>query len=268
MSKRIVGASFVLGLCAAATAAFAAPDISGTWGHNGFGFNVPYITRTGGVVDGYNNPILKPWTVEAILKNNFAEKAGRLIPSTHTTCYPDSVPGVFALREMQVLQSPKEVTLIFRDDMQVRHVYLDKPHSAHVVPSWAGESVGHWDGDTLVVDTIGLVVNPQARVDRYGTPHTSALHVVERFQLVNEEGKENEVVGRPNVLNNGGLDKIIAAKKSLQLNFTVEDPGVFKKPWSSRLDYRPIAGVLGEMVCAENNRDWRPLIPTADVADF
>ena len=68
-------------------------------------------------------------------------------------------------------------------DFQLRRVYLNEPHSANPKPSWYGESVGHYEnGDTLVVDTIGM--NDRTYVDNYRTPHTTQLHVVERFKLV------------------------------------------------------------------------------------
>lgn len=251
-----------------ATAQKPLPDINGVWGHNGFGFRVPYISPKGEVIDGLNNAYLKPWTAESVMRDYFAERSGRLIPTTHTTCYPDGTPDVFALREMQVVQTPTEVVLLFQDDMQARHIYLDKPHSAHVTPSFYGESVGHWQGNTLVVDTIGISVNPQAKIDRYGTPHSDALHIVERFELLEDEGNDNTIFGRPGQQNNR-LDTIIpGAKKSLRLVFTVEDPGAFKKPWSVTLDYKPLRVGLEEEVCAENNRDWRVLVPTADTPDF
>ena len=81
-----------------------------------------------------------------------------------------------------VVQSPKEVLLIYSGNREVRHVYMNVPHSANPKPSWYGESVGHYEGDTLVVDTIGL--SPKAVIDNYHTPHTDALHVVERYHLI------------------------------------------------------------------------------------
>jgi hypothetical protein len=72
--------------------------------------------------------------------------------------------------------------MIYSGDQQIRHVYLDMPHSANPKASWYGESIGHYEGDTLVVDTIGL--NDKTFVDNYRTPHTEKLHVVERWTLL------------------------------------------------------------------------------------
>lgn len=246
------------------------PNLTGFWGHNGFGYRVPFINRDGSVIDAHRNEYLKPWTAEAVIRDHFAERAGRLIPTPHTTCYPDGIPTVFALREMQIQQTPTKVLLIFVDDHQTRHVYLDRQHPANVTPSWYGDSVGHYEGgDTLVVDTIGVSVNPQARLDRYGTPHSHALHIIERFRVLPRAAVNNEIVGRPGAnLNNQLLPKLGPNTTALQLVFTVEDPIALKKPYSVTLEYQPIASAPDEQVCAENNRDWAVLIPTADKPDF
>jgi hypothetical protein len=105
------------------------------------------------------------------------------------------------------------------------------PHSANPKPSWYGESVGHYEnGDTLVVDTIGQ--NDKTYVDNYRTPHTTHLHVVERFRLID-----------------GG--------KTIEVNVHVEDPGAFTTPWNAIQRYRRTdGGAMDEMVCAENNTDY------------
>src|SRR6202030_2200190 len=97
--------------------------------------------------------------------------------------------------------------MIWQMDHQVRHVYLNVPHSANPKPSWYGESVGHYEGDTLVVDTISM--NDKTFVDNYGTPHTTQLHVAERFRMID-----------------GG--------KTLEVNIKVDDPGAFTMPWTAR----------------------------------
>ena len=124
---------------------------------------------------------------------------------------------------------------------------MDVPHSAHPAPSWYGESVGHFDGDELVVDTAGF--NDRTFVDdRYSVPHTTQLHVIERFKLMDE----------------GRL---------LQVSFTVEDPGAFNAPWSAMVRYQHAraAATLFEEPCAENNNDNLSSFvrsPIATKADF
>ena len=74
---------------------------------------------------------------------------------------------------MQMLQQPHQITILYDEDHEVRHVRMNQPHPATVTPSWYGDSVGHYEGDTLVIDTIGIKTGrPFAMVDLYGTPHT------------------------------------------------------------------------------------------------
>ena len=110
---------------------------------------------------------------------------------------PNGVPFVFWDFEMQMLQQPDKITILYWSDHQVRHVRMKQPHPAHVTPSWYGDSVGHYEGDTLVIDTVGIKVGPFAMVDMYGTPYTEALHVVERYRLLDyEAAKEGARTGR------------------------------------------------------------------------
>ena len=144
------------------------------------------------------------------------------------------------------LQTPKEVWMIWTEDNQIRRVYMNVPHSANLKPSWYGESVGHYEGDTLVIDTIGL--NDQTYIDNYRTPHTDRLHVVERFHMVE-----------------GG--------KTLEVDLHVEDPGAFTVSWNAIQRYRRVEqGPIVESFCAEGNfnyfnYDIEP-IPQADKPDF
>jgi len=197
------------------------------------------------------NPILQPWVVERMRKDNEEVLAGKLAFTARASCWPAGVPGfiVFgcAARTVYFIQTPKEVTIINEGDQQVRHVYMNVPHSARPAASWYGESVGHYEaGDTLVVDTIGL--NDKTFIDNYRTPHTTQLHVVERWKLTD-----------------GG--------KTVEVSIRVEDPGAFIMPWSARQVYqRTPQGAMTEMVCAENNTNYfgqnvSP-IPMARSADF
>jgi len=110
------------------------------------------------------------------------------------------------------IQTPSKIVIINSQNNEIRHVYLNVVHSTHLTPSWYGESIGHYDGDELVVDTMGF--NDRTMLDdNYHVPHTTQLHVVERFKLIEQD-------------------------KMLQVNFTVEDPGAFNAPWSGVVTYR------------------------------
>jgi hypothetical protein len=195
------------------------------------------------------SPILKPWTIEKMREQNALAAAGKRAYEARASCRPGGVPGFLVMGRVNPLffvQGKNEVLLINEGGPEVRRVVLNVPHSAHPKISPYGESVGHYEGgDTLVVDTIGL--SDDTYVDNYRTPHTTELHVIERFQLTE-----------------GG--------KTLQVSIRVEDPGAFNMPWSARQTYhRTRTGALEEAVCAENNIAFDASvseIPKADKPDF
>jgi hypothetical protein len=194
------------------------------------------------------NPILQPWAREELRKANARAQSGKVASIPKERCWPVGVPAFLLLPATPVyfLQTPKQVTMIWMQDHQVRRVYLNVPHSANLKPSWFGESVGHYEDDTLVVDTIGL--STRTFVDNYLTPHTEQLHVVERFRMTGEG-------------------------KTLEANVRVEDAGAFTAPWSAIQRYRRVEQApLTEVVCAENNgdvfhQDLDPM-PVAVTPDF
>jgi hypothetical protein len=192
-----------------------------------------------------SNPNLKPWVKERMKKDNDEVLAGKIAFTARSSCMPAGVPAFMAYggpNPVFFIQTPKQVWLIFSGDQQVRRIYLDVPHSANPKPSWYGESVGHYEADTLVIDTIGQ--NDKTFVDPYRTPHTEKLHVVERWKMID-----------------GG--------KAMEMAFTAEDPDAFYEPWSGTRRYRRVQEEMLEEVCAENNRqlfDYH--IPVADKPDF
>jgi hypothetical protein len=197
-----------------------------------------------------SNPILQPWVREELRKVNARALTSIVMFTRKERCWPIGVPGflLYPVTPVYFLQTAKEVVMIWEEDHMARHVYLTGAHSPDVKPSWFGESIGHYEnGDTLVVDTIGL--NTRTFVDSFRTPHTEQLHVTERFRIVD-----------------GG--------KALEVNVHVEDPGAFTTPWNAMQRYRRVAqSPLREAVCAENNanffdyKDIEP-IPTANKPDF
>jgi hypothetical protein len=189
------------------------------------------------------NPNLKPWAKERMKKANDEVIAGKIGYTARSSCMPAGVPGfmMFVVNPVFFVQSPKEVMMIYSGDAQVRHVYLDAQHSANPKPSWYGESVGRYEGDTLVIDTIGM--NERTTIDNFRTPHSEKLHVVERWKLI-EGGKQLEVTIR------------------------VEDPDTFYEPWSGTQRYRRVQEAMQEEICAENNTQFDYHIPVASKADF
>jgi hypothetical protein len=191
------------------------------------------------------NPNLKPAAKARMKKDNDEVLAGKIAFTARSSCQPAGVPGFDSFGGAQpyfFVQTPKEVVIIFSGDEQVRHVYLDVPHSANLKPSWYGESIGHYEGDTLVVDTVGL--NDRTVVDNYRTPHSEKLHVVERWRITNEG-------------------------KTLEVAMRIEDPETYNESWSAVRRYRRVQATISEQVCAENNRNLFDYhIPVADTPDF
>ena len=274
-----------------AWAADKAPDFSGFWGRNTFDFeataSAPSPIRnlqrlpTGSSdptrpVGDYNNPILKP-EASAIVKQR-AEKAmtGVTFPDPSTRCAPYNPPFVFAMQlGMQFLQKKDAITILYNQDDQVRHVRLNDKHPSRLSPSWKGDSVAHYEGDTLVIDTVGIKADSQSVVDRYGTPLGEGAHVVERYRLIDaaaakqaqeQHEKEGGRLG-------GAMTPDETYTKGLELQVTIENPAYFKQPLSVHVTYRRTVLPWQEQVCAENADNQyavaaSPPIPKAERPDF
>ena len=181
------------------------------------------------------DPVLKPWASSQIQATNDEILQGvRDIPFTaQARRYPGGVPGqlLWPFEPVYFIQTPEEVWMIWQRDHLVRRIYLTSNHSEHVTPSWFGESIGHYEnGDTLVVDTIGLSTGI-SYIDNFRTPHSEKLHVVERF-TVEPGGK--------------GMFALV----------TVEDPDTFNAPLTMTRRWFKIDGPILETICAENNGDF------------
>jgi len=263
----------------------AIPDFSGLWIHALPGFEplpsgptalVNRSRRENGTGDilklagDYTNPILKPEAAEIVRQHGELGLKGIGDPNPRIQCWPAGVPFVFTNGPTQLLQQPDRVTILYSYDHQVRRVPLNRQHPAKVTPSWYGDSVGHYEGDTLVIDTVGFKVGKYSMVDWYGTPHTEALHVVERYRLLDPEAAKDGF-DRDAKQHNAAMGKANAQGKYLQLRFTVEDKGVFTTPWTATMTYRVSPNEWDEQACAENTQ-WYPGqeadVPRADKSDF
>src|ERR1700704_3127072 len=189
------------------------------------------------------NPNLKQWAKDIMKKDNDEVLAGKIAFTPASSCKPAGVPAfMLAGGPYYFVQSPKEVVIITQGDHQVRRIHLDVPHQPNPKPSWYGESVGHYEGDTLVVDTIGL--NAKTYGDTYRPPHTEKLHVVERWRMVDD-------------------------RKAMEATFTVDDPDTYYEPWSGMRRFRRVAQQYAEDICAENNQQpFQYKIPIASKPDF
>jgi len=269
------------------------PDFSGIWAHLSWpGIEPPASgpgpvtnrTRRDGVSDTYQlvgddaNPILKPAAAEVVRQHGEISKTGIPYPTPSNQCWPGGVPFVFWNLGMQMLQQPNEITFLYSNDHEFRQVRLNQAHPPRVVPSWYGDSVGHYEGDTLVIDTVGVKHGPFAMLDMFGTPFTPALHVVERYRLMDYEAvkawdERSEREYRRGERSDPGFARNPGYKgEGLLLEFTVEDEGVFTTPWSARIIYQRPLGEWTEMACAENPHGYFPgkkaAIPVAGTPDF
>ena len=274
----------------------AVPDFSGVWTHpywpgfdppvSGTGPIVNRVRRADGIGDSdqlvgdYTNPILKPAAAEVVRQHGEISKKGVTYPTPANQCWPQPVPYIFWTIGIELLQQQDKVTILYSNpDHEVRRVRMNARHPARVTPSWYGDSVGHYEGDTLVVDTVGVKTGrPFAMTDIYGTPYSEALHVVERYRLVDDDAakaseqrtrKENLYIP----LNDSGLAVDPAYNgKSLQLEFTVEDTGMLNMPWSASMIYRRASGGWPEFACSENRHEYYnnkdSEVPTAAKPDF
>jgi hypothetical protein len=266
------------------------PDFSGVWRHPSLpGFEPPASgpgpvtnrSRRNGVsnwdqlVGDYTNPILKPQAADVVKRHGEISLSGVTYPTPANQCWPEPVPYIFWNFGVEMLQQPDKITIIYGNpDHEFRQVRLNQPHPAQVTPSWYGDSVGHYEGDTLVIDTVGVKTDrPFAMVDVYGTPYTQALHVVERYRLLDyeaaKEGLERDA--RENFHVTVDINRAYRGKH-LQLQFTVEDEGVFTMPWSATITYGRGSGQWEEEACAENRHGYYDKkdaeVPTADKPDF
>jgi hypothetical protein len=192
------------------------------------------------------NPNLKQWAKDVMKKDNDEVLKGKFAFTARSSCQPGGVPGFDVLLggALYILQSPQEVTMIFSGNAETRHIKLNASHSANPKPSWYGESVGHYEGDTLVVDTIGL--NDKTFLDNYRTPHTEKLHVTERWRMIENGAK-------------------------LEILIAIDDPGTFNQPFQVLRQYDRVNREFSEDICSENNLnpfgiDY--MMPIAEKPDF
>ena len=271
----------------------ASPDFSGVWHRwlrpglgppaSGAG-PVTNRSRINGVsnynqlVGDYTNPILKPEAAAVVKKHGdlSLSSVGYATPSNQ--CWPSGVPYVFWNFGMQMLQQKDKITILYLHDHEVRRVRLNDSHPANVTPSWYGDSIGHYEGDTLVIDTVGMKIAPISMLDMYGTPYSTALHVVERYRLLDYEAAKGAIErdAKTNARYPRGLNAIDFDPdykgKHLQVEITVEDEGVFTTPWSAVVTYGRPLGQWLEHVCAENTFEYYngkdSAVPTAAKPDF
>jgi hypothetical protein len=278
----------------------AVPDFSGRWGRNAFDYErlptgpIPIVNMRrvgkdaarpilgGGeslpLMGDWHNPNLKPEAAEVLRKRGLISLGGENFPDPSNQCYPFQPPYASTIQlALEMLQTGNEIVILYNQDDQVRHIHMNAPHPAHVTPSAMGDSVGHYEGDTLVIDTIGVETGPLAMIDRYGTPFSDRLHLVERYHLIDAKEAQADIKRHEAVAGRiggppGAIPVVLDYPKALRLDLTVDDPGVFYKPWSAQVTYLRSTLPWNEVVCAENHAEYYlgkdTAIPTAAKPDF
>jgi hypothetical protein len=176
-------------------------------------------------------PPLKPEAAKVYKANLAARKAGKPAFDTVQTCQPHGLPRIlFAAFPIEVLQEPKQVTFIHEVHHMPRMVYLDAtlPKAEDLDTLWQGMSVGHWEGDTLVVDSAGF--NDKTTLDAAGLPHSTDMRVHEQWRKLDADTLEDVI--------------------------TIDDPKDYTKPWSTRATFKRQPGRrIQEYVCTDVNQE-------------
>ena len=216
---------------AAVAAAQQKPDLSGVWTAK----NVPGARYRGW---GFmaEEPPMTPWALERfkLTKPSFGPRSFKdsndpVNPTTlnATGCFPPGVPRIYLQPfPMEIIQQSNRVLIIYEFDHLIRQVWMDgRAHVKDLPSTWMGDSIGKWEGDTLVIDSTGF--NDKTWLDRAGHPHSEDLHVVERLKKTDA--------------------------KTLQIDITINDPVAYTKPWGGQLLYtlRPDWNI-SELICVDN----------------
>ena len=192
------------------------PDLSGVWGPDRhFIYDISSALKPGETLP------LQPWAAELTKKRMSKD-------DPEARCLPAGVPRLPPY-PWKIVQTPSLVVFLFEGNIHTyRQIFLDGRGHADNGPTWYGDSIGHWEGDTLVVDTVGF--NDRFWFDFAGHPHTEKLHITERYRRPDRGHLESEV--------------------------TIDDPGAYTRPFTlyGHFPLQPKTEIM-EYVCNENNQD-------------
>jgi hypothetical protein len=208
-------------------------DISGVWQMPGRFYAAngqPVDRRITKDADGKPAPLL-PWAQAIYDKNIANERAGVAITSSQAKCLPHGIPQMLyaAPAPIQILQTPGQITFIHELGRHVRTVAINAKHDPDAYPTYFGDDVGHWEGDTLVIDDIQLT--DKTTIDRLLMPHSEELHVTERIKVVSRD--------------------------QLDFELTLEDPKTFAHPWKMKFSWmrQPPGIKVIEYICADGQQN-------------
>jgi hypothetical protein len=226
----------VVALCALPLLAFAQPrttpgkpaDLNGVW---------TSVTPpgTGGrwAIDTFSEklPALTAWG-KARFDASKPQRGPRGVAVSETDdlvyqCFPPGVPRIYLHPfPFEIVQTPSRVLMVFEYDHLIRQVFTDgRGHRDDLPPSWMGDSIGHWEGDTLIVETVGF--NDRTWIDRIAVPHSEEMRLTERMHL-NSNGQ-------------------------LQIDMRVEDPKALAQPWEFTRWFKKADWTIDELICKDNS---------------
>lgn len=194
------------------------PDLSGVW-----------MGSQDAITFSPKEPPMRPWAEKRFLatKPGYGPRATPNSQDPILNCYPPGVPRIMLIPfPMRIIQIPGQVVMLFEYDHFIRHIFTDRrQHPKNLNPSWMGDSIGWWEGDTLVVDTVGF--NDKTWLDQVGHPHSDALHVIERIRRVDHY--------------------------TLRDDITIDDPKTYTRAWTGQRTFklRP-SWHLMEYICEDN----------------
>jgi hypothetical protein len=199
-------------------------DLSGVW-----------MPQQGPITFSPSEPPLQPWAAAKYrdVRPGYGPHASAESQDPILTCAPPGVPRILLLPfPVQIVQVPGQVIMLFEYDHFIRQIFLDRrTHPTDLDPTWMGDSIGRWEGDTLVVDTVGL--NDKSWLDQVGHPHSEALHVIERIRRVDHDTLKDDLV--------------------------IDDPKVYTQPWKGQQVFKlKPAWHLMEYVCEDTVSRLKP----------
>ena len=236
--------------------------------------------NAGRLVGDYNNPILTREAAAVVKQKGELAIAGIGFPNAQDQCRAIAPPFSSAMQlGFEMLPSKNgDITIIYDNNHNVRHIRMNSTHPANLKPTPMGDSIGRWEGDTLVIDTVGVKTDEFLSVDRFGTPVSEQMHIVERYRLIDgatARAQTDAFEKREGTVGGGGRDAGYhpdTSLRGLQAEVTMTDPKVFTQPLTARVTYRRLASQRIEAVCADNpvehyKDEWIGL-PRSDRPDF
>jgi hypothetical protein len=196
------------------------PDWAGLW----------EVTFAPGVTN--EQPVLTPEYQARFDEYRAAQQSGEIQDTPAANCVPNGMPGIMTQPyPIEILFSPGKATILIEAYSQWRQIFTDgRRHPEDPDPTFNGHSIGHWEGDTLVADTVGFTTDT-AMGGSFGIRHSEKMRIVERMRLVGPD--------------------------TLEIVTKIEDPEALAKPWTTTRVYgRHRDWTLAEYVCQENNRNY------------